>query len=336
MSAMVESMMFHGKLPWHGEGQRINDDDRLDIERGLEASGTNWEVDLVDLITVPKAQEAVDYALGCTPVDQVPVVPNVQHRAVVRETDKSILGVVGPRYHPLQNREAFEWFQPFLDAEACTLHTAGSLYNGRKVWVLAQLNSQATEIVKGDDVAKFILLSNSHDGTTAVRVGYTPIRVVCANTLAMAQNANASQLLRVRHTRKMQANLDEIRDIMKLADATFEATAEQYQWLASRQVNVSDLRKYVKIVLNVDNIKDDELPTRTKNTIDQIVGLTECGQGNSSPYVRGTWWAAYNGVTEYLNHTQGRNVNNRLNSLWFGSNVKQNKTALDKALELAA
>lgn len=336
MSAMVESMMFHGALPWHGEGNRIDDDGRLDIEKGLEASGTDWQVKLVDLVTTPQAQKVINSASVCDPDDVPEIMPNIDHRAVVRETDESVLGVVGPRYRPLQNREAFEWFQPFLDAETCMLHTAGSLYNGKKVWVLAQINDDVVEIAKGDEVAKFILLSNSHDGTTAVRVGYTPIRVVCANTLAMAYGNSASTLLRVRHTQRLKSTLNDIRDIMNVANQQFEATAEQYRYLASQAINSADLRNYVKIVLGVSDTLEDELPTRTKNTIADIVGLCESGQGNTLPGVRGTWWSAYNGVTEYLNHQQGRNVNNRLNSLWFGPNVKQNQTALSKALEMAA
>jgi phage/plasmid-like protein (TIGR03299 family) len=174
MAHAVEQMMFVGATPWHGLGNQL--DEAPTISEAITAAGLDWEVGLKDLFTGEG-----------TPVPA---------RATYRKTDNSILGVVGPRYTPLQNSDAFDWFQPFLDANECQLHTAGSLHSGQKVWVLAQLNRDNSEIVKGDEVSKFILLSNSHDGTTAIRVGYTPIRVVCANTMAMAHSkGSGSQLI---------------------------------------------------------------------------------------------------------------------------------------------
>jgi hypothetical protein len=107
----------------------------------------------------------------------------VEHQAVRRKSDNRILGVVGPKYHVLQNRAAFQWFQPFLDAREAALHTAGSLCEGSRVWVLAKLNRDPLIVALGDEVEKFMLLSHGHDGSLAVRVGFTPVRVVCQNTL---------------------------------------------------------------------------------------------------------------------------------------------------------
>jgi len=338
MSACVETMFYVGATPWHGEGNKIEGDKKLNISEGITSAGLDWNVSIQPLVTTKRAQELIDYTHGSLPDDYDPptIEPDVDHNAVVRSNDNRVLGVVGPRYTPLQNIKAFEWFQPFLDAKTCSLHTAGSLYGGKKIWVLAELNNKPTEIVKGDEIAKFIMLSNSHDGTTSVRVGFTPIRVVCANTLAMAHNNNNSKLLRLRHSSQLIKNLDEVRDIMNLANQEFETTAEKYKWLATRHINTKDLIKYVKVILDVDlNKTDTELPTRTQNTINKVVELCLTGRGNNTPQTVGTYWAAYNGVTEYLNHIQGRNVSNRLDTLWFGVNAAKNKKALDLALEMA-
>ena len=112
----------------------------------------------------------------------------VKAQASVRTSDNRVLGVVGPRWTPLQNKDAFKVFEPLVDSGDMTLHTAGSLRNGERVWVLCQLNLDNSEIVKGDEIAKFALLSNGHDGKLAVHLGFTPIRVVCANTEAMARD----------------------------------------------------------------------------------------------------------------------------------------------------
>ena len=312
MAAAIEQMMFVGATPWHGLGNQVDSD--INVADAIVAAGLDWEVGLKDLQTV----------------DGVPV----SHRATYRKTDGSILGVVGPRYTPLQNRDSFDWFQPFLDAGECALHTAGSLHSGQKVWVLAQLNRDNSEIVAGDEVSKFILLSNSHDGTTAIRVGYTPIRVVCANTLAWAHSASDSKLIRIRHTRSSKNNLENVRDIMDNINAGFEATAEQFRFLASKNFNQADINKYIKVMLGIEGTIDGDIKTRTRNIMDQILALVE-GPKQSATNVRGTWWAAYNGYNEYLNYNKGRTEDNRLDSLWFGQNGNDNSKALNKALEFA-
>jgi len=312
MPAAVEKMMFVGATPWHGLGNQL--DESPTISEAITAAGLDWEVGLKDLQTV----------------DGEPV----NHRATYRKSDGSILGVVGPRYTPLQNRDAFDWFQPFLDAGECNLNTAGSLHSGQKVWVLAQLNRDNSEIVSGDEVCKFILLSNSHDGSTAIRVGYTPIRVVCVNTLAFAHNHTNSKLIRIRHTRSSQKNLEQVRDIMDNINAEFEATAEQYRFLASKTFNQNDIRKYVKVLLGIDGTVDADIKSRTRNIMDEILAMVE-GPKQSAANVRGTWWAAYNGFNEYLNYKKGRTTDNRLDSLWFGQNANDNVKALNKAIEFA-
>lgn len=313
MPANVESMFYTGATPWHGLGEKL--EDAPTISEAIEASGLDWEVGTKDLVT----KDGVD----------------VPAKATYRKSDGSILGVVGPRYVPLQNKDAFEWFQPFIDAGECSLHTGGSLSNGQKVWALAQLNRDPSEIVAGDEVQKFILLSNSHDGTTAIRVGYTPIRVVCVNTLAFAHKHNDSQLLRIRHTRSAATNLDNVRDIMDNINMQFEATAEQFRFLASRDFNQNDVKKYVKTLLGCEKTVDDDLKTRTSNTIRKVMETIE-GPKQDMPGVRGTWWAAYNGFNEYLNYEKGRTTNNRVESLWFGQNGTANQRALALATEYAS
>jgi phage/plasmid-like protein (TIGR03299 family) len=312
MPANVENMFYTGAEPWHGLGEKL--EQAPTISEAITASGLDWEVGLKDLFTRDG--------------EEVPA------RATYRKSDNSILGVVGPRYVPLQNREAFDWFQPFVDNGEASLHTGGSLSHGQKVWVLAQLNRDPSEIVPGDEVQKFILLSNSHDGKTAIRVGYTPIRVVCVNTLAFAHQHKESQLLRIRHTASAKSNLDNVRDIMDNINAGFEATAEQFRFLASRDFHQGSVRQYVKTMLGVEKKPEGDLKTRTLNTINTVL-RTIHGPKQDMPGVRGTWWAAYNGYNEWLNYERGRTTNNRLESLWFGQAGTDNNRALQLATQYA-
>ena len=312
MVANVENMFSVRETPWHKLGVVL--DNPPTIQEAIDLSGLNWGVELKPLF------------LGNGDV--------VDHKAVVRQDSGNVLGIVGPRYQPLQNAQAFDWFNPFVENGEVALETAGSLDEGRRIWVMAKIARDPSVIVKGDEVLKYLMLSNSHDGTLAIRVGYTPIRIVCANTLAMAHSSNASKLIRVRHTASSKVALDKLRDIMNIVDREFEATAEQFRFLASRMFNQKDIREYVKAVLGKEKIADEDLPTRTKNQLDEIIGLIDHANQKLSG-VDGTYWAAYNAVNQYLNYDAGRNDNNRMSSLWFGVNANTNKSALDLALEFA-
>lgn len=312
MVANVENMFSVRQTPWHRLGTVLENPPT--IQEAIELSGLNWPVELKPLF------------LGDGTL--------VTHKAVVRGDSGNVLGIVGPRYQPLQNAEAFNWFNAFVENGEVSLETAGSLDEGRRIWVMAKISRDPSVIVPNDEILKYLMLSNSHDGTLAIRVGYTPIRIVCANTLAMAHSSNASKLIRVRHTASSKVALDKLKDIMNLVDREFEATAEQFRFLASKTFNQKDIREYVKAVLGKDKIAEEDLPTRTKNQLDEIIGLLE-DENQRLNGVNGTYWAAYNAVNQYLNYDASRNDNNRMSSLWFGVNAKTNKSALDLALEFA-
>ena len=314
MAHKVEKMVFAGATPWHGLGTEINQD--TSFWDAFELAGLDWEGDTKPLFTGDGEK--------------------VSHRAAYRVSDGRILGIVGKRWTPLQNRDAFEIFEPLVDAGEMVIHTAGSLRNGERIWALCQLNQDNSEIVAGDEVAKFVLLSNGHDGKLAVHFGFTPIRVVCANTEALARGSKASKLVRVRHSRFVKQNVQDLRNVMNFANQEFEATAEQYRYLASKGINSEDLDKYIKIVLGIGEKSADEMTTRSKNIVSSIEDLFESGKGSDIVGVRGTYWGAYNAVTEYLNYSKGRTANNRMDSVWFGQNGTMNQKALDTALELSA
>lgn len=284
----------------------------------IKAAGLNWGVESRQIRT---------WKLAAGVTVEVPL---PDHRAVVRTDNDDVLGVVGKRFELLQNSDAFKWFDPIVEAGLATYETAGSFNGGRRVWILARLNREDAAIVPGADdrVRKYLLLTNSHDGSMAARIGFTPIRVVCRNTLAMAvrvKNAT-SQLLRFRHSKGLKDAMFAAREIIDTANADFEATAEQYRALASRGVNADDLKKYVSTIFA--NRKGEV----SERVMEAVTHDFEHGAGNDAPGVKGTWWAAYNAVTQYLSHESGtKGEEARTNSLWYGESAKKN----DKALQYA-
>lgn len=299
--------------PWLSAGKRISENANQGLGSSMVEAGLNWSAEKIPLICEDNEQASGAFA-------------------VRRSSDNRILGTVGPRYRILQNEEAFTTFQPFLDAGEATIEAAGEFNNGVIVWILAKINRDPVEIVPGDEVNKYVLLSHSHDGRQCVRYGFTPIRIYCQNTLALAHKSSESQLMRLRHSGQMLRNLSEITAIMNLADSTFEASAEQYRWLAGRDINQKDLAKYVRKVLKVSDAQAD----KSKSSIEDIVRRFESGMGNDLPNIRGTWWAAYNGVVEHLAYAAGKTAERRASSLWTGANSRTNFKALQLALDMAS
>jgi phage/plasmid-like protein (TIGR03299 family) len=315
MSHAVESMMYAGETPWHKLGTKVNEN--ILTADAIKAAGLDWNVKAVPLYT------GQEYGSK-----------EVPNRAVLRETDNRILGIIGPNYVPLQNSEAFSFFDSYLEAGEAKLNTAGSLVKGQKIWVLASLNRAPIEVVKGDIVEKYLLLSNSHRGGIAVHVGFTPVRVVCANTLAMAKTHSQSKLLRVVHGKQMKDSLEKIKEVINAANADFEATAEQYKFLARKQINKTDLEKFVKIVFKT-NDSTSRSKMREDKLTETITRLFETGKGNAQKNVAGSYWALYNAATEYLTHESNKDAEKRLNNVWFGYSKQTNADALKTAVVMA-
>jgi len=318
MAHQLESMFSVIETPWHGLGKIVRE--APTAADAIKLAGLDWNVSKRPVKVVnPDGSESE--AKGFV--------------AIVRDSDQTVFNVLGEGFTPLQNSKVFDFFNPFIEAGLASFETAGSLRGGRNVWALAKLNKAPIEVGKGDAVNKFLLLSNGHDGTMACRVGFTPIRVVCANTLAAAHGAQASKLVRLMHSKNVATNVEKLREIINAADAKFEATAEQYRELARRDVHRGDLRKYVNIVFGFSEIEDERRQLAQKKTLESIERLFTQGRGMNLKSAKGTYWGLYNAVTEYLSYESGRSEDRRLYSLWFSQSARINQRALHTAMEMA-
>ena len=215
---------------------------------------------------------------------------------------------------------------PTLNYGSSTLETVGSVRRGRQVWVLARIRDKETTIGDADEIARYILLSNSHDGSLPVRMRFTPARVVCNNTLCTAHGSEASTLLRIRHTSGLYGSLRSIREIMDLPGGEFYATSGQYRTLMKRRIDKSTLELYVRIVFSL-------LEEKGKELIPKILHLYDHGRG--SDMAGNTCWGAYDAFNGYLNYFRGKTQDDTLSSLWFGDSARVNKRALDVTIEMA-
>lgn len=340
MAHEVESMMFYGETPWHGLGTKLETAPRT-VDEALVAAGLDWTVEAHKLYSnIPLGTK--DGAGR----EQFLKIPVNESRAIIRSSDHKVLGVVGKSYRPLQNKEGFSFLDAALEAGFVNIETAGSLREGRRVWMLAQIAGAEADVVKDDPVKAYFLISNSHDGTLAVRVGFTGIRVVCQNTLSLAHHEGRGHLLQVRHTKNVKTGLDKIQEIVDWQRQTFSTTVEQFKALTKAGCNEAQLRQYVTNVFAPEiqtRLKEegaDAAQEKQEKAIDALMGeiipLFHAGRGQDKEGVRGTMWAAYNSITEYQTWNRGREADTRLDSLWFGQNKKTNERAFSEALKMAA
>ncbi len=315
-----DHMMAVGTAPWHGLGTTLQEAPAT-AQEALRVAKLDWTVRKAPMFLEDATPVKVSGAVSCR--------NNGLPGAMIRQDTGEILGVVGPSYVPFQNSDMAEIFQPLVAEGVIRIETAGSLFNGRRVWMLGQFGAD-TVIDRNDTVKKYMLLAHGHDGQFSVRFGFCPIRVVCWNTLTAAVGSNESKLVRCLHTSGLQQNLQTLRDAMQVGEETFELTAEQYRQLAARGVNQTDLREYARVVIDAD-AESSKWTRPQAEKIAAIIENAKSGRGNTGS----NWWHAYNGVTEFICHQSSRKADRRLSEAWWGEGKNLSHKALGIALQMS-
>jgi len=313
MSALVETAMYVRVPAWHKMGNVLPK--APTVEEGLVYAGLDWEV-----------EPASVYA---TTDESVLMAPD--YKALVRNTDKKILGIVGANYNILQNKEAFNWFDNLLQDGSAELDAAGSLREGKSIWVLAKMKQEA-EIVEGDKVNQYILLSNTHDGTMAVWIQFTPIRVVCWNTLTASLSTRFEdqvnqKAIHIKHTAGLQERMKVAQEICDLSKMQFDRDTQAYKDMVKRECNMQRFQKYSGMVFEKEDI-------RQYREWYQLEKGFNTGLGMEIPGVAGTMWGAYNTITEFVDYNRGHDET-RGNSMWFGEGKRIKQRAFTLATKFA-
>ena len=235
MAANVESMFSVRETPWHGLGEIVKE--ALTSEEAIKIAGLDWDV----------IQKPV-YANG-----------NVVsgYRANIRETDGSILGLVTDRYRIVQNRAAFSFTDELL-GEGVTYETAGSLANGRRVWLLARLEGR---IMTGERYDPYLVFFNSHDGSGAIKVAVTPVRVVCQNTLNLALRTT-DRAWSCMHKGDIRVKLDEARYTLSHTKEYLDALEDEFGNLKLKKLTDDKVKQYVEDLLPLDEDEPSQIRRR--------------------------------------------------------------------------
>ena len=265
------------------------------------------------------------------------VVPN--KLAVVRDDNSSVLGVVGRRYVPVQNRHAFNFLDSLVDRHELQYCKAGAFRGGAKVWMQVKL-PEVIRVRQTDDlVDQYLLLCNTFDGSTALRVLFTPIRVICENSLNLALRRGTSLGVSIRHQGDLATKIRETQEVLGLAGAYFAEAHQGINRLAGHSMTSEQVKTYFE-TLYPD--PDDAESSRVRPTRERLSQLFEEGMGQDIPGIKHTAWAAYNAVTEWVDHHRPtraavptERANRRMDSAWFGSGAKLKSDAWELAIALA-
>ena len=236
MAANVETMFSVRETPWHGLGTIVAEAPAS--KEALKLAGLNWNVSQKEIFT---KEGTID-----------------GYKANVRDTDGQVLGVVTDRYQVVQNTEAFAFTDELLGS-GVKYETAGSLQNGRKVWLLAKLPSEF--VVVGERISPYLVFSNTHDGSGAVRVAITPIRVCCNNTLNLALKT-ARRSFSMIHTGNIKGKIQEAKQTLFLADQYMEHLGTEFERMRRQKLSERQIREYMEMLLPVEK---DASPIAVRN-----------------------------------------------------------------------
>jgi phage/plasmid-like protein (TIGR03299 family) len=255
--------------------------------------------------------------------------------ANVRSDTKAILGVVGTQYQPFQNREAFDFMDALVGEKLAMFETAGALKGGRHIWLLARITRELR--AAGQDVIQpYVLLTNSHDGTRSLPMIPTTVRVVCWNTLSLAlHRSRAEEGICITHQESLPRRVAEAHEKLGLVVRCIDRFEEQVQALARRQLTQEQLGQYfTQLVARRSERHQKKLLERFLENFHN--------ERNNLSGIKGSVWAAYNAVSEYADHqitVFGRDeltrLDNRVNSMWFGSGNRLKQEAFEAALAMA-
>jgi phage/plasmid-like protein (TIGR03299 family) len=299
-------MAYVGDVPWHGLGVRLDED--CTPREMQKAAGLDWYVEKQTMTT-----------------ESGLIVPGKQ--ALVRLEDNKYLDIVGDDWQPVQNDEAFDFFAEFVEAGGMKMHTAGSLKEGKMVWALAKVEDDF-ELFNGDKVESYLLFSNPHSYGKSIDVRFTPIRVVCNNTLTLSLNGKAETGVRLNH--RKQFNADEVKATMNLAQNKMSTYKEMAEFLGKKTVEKKTMEEYFGHLLGTSKKEGKEL----SRTGERAMELLETQPG--AEFAEGTMWQCFNAVTYFIDHEAGRSADTRMQSAWYGQGAKLKTKALELALEYAA
>ncbi|MGA4231789.1 DUF932 domain-containing protein [Ralstonia nicotianae] len=319
---LVQTMAYVGQQPWHGLGNRLTQNQPIEV--WAERAGMNWAIESSEVRFVTGNAGSNIGAIHAYPDQKV----------LYRSDTKAPLSVVSSRYQIVQPLEILEFYRDLTEVGGFELETAGVLKSGKKFWALAKTGQ--TGMLKGKDkVDGYLLLATACDGTLATTAQFTSIRVVCNNTMQIALG-DGTGAVKVSHRSEFDAQA--VKRQLGIAVSSWDAFMARTKALAERKVTDSAADALFRRVLTYPTTTADDRDTLAVNeraikAVGQLYGGR--GKGAGLPSASGTAWGLLNSITEYVDHhRRARSDDHRLDAAWFGAGAALKQKAWDEALKL--
>ncbi len=325
MSHEISSTAYVGETPWHALGSRLPP--KQSIEVWAQTAGMDWTL----------CEAPVRFQPGKSADSSILAFDD--KKVLYRSDNHQALSVVSKKYVQVQPKAVLEFYRDLVQVSGYELETAGCLRGGRKIWALAKTGKQ-TVLRGGDRVDGYILLATSCDGSLATTATHTTVRVVCANTLAVAIN-NSRGAVRVPHNTVFDPDI--VKSRLGIAVSQWDQFMDRMKALSQRKVNNAEAETFLRKLLHLPQLPD--LPQMSVNanaqashgrSLKKILDLFN-GQGRGAELsaAKGTAWGVLNSVTEFVDHERrAKSPDLRMDSAWFGLGAQIKDRALSQALEL--
>lgn len=340
--------------PWHNLGVVV--ENKMTSSECIQLAGLDFNVvkvpnyadvrsHLADIGKAVKFTEMPDSMVICGRDLKTRFLNNPKSFSTIRTDTYDILGTVGSDYHVVDNREAFDFFDGIVGSGAAIYETAGALGNGETIFITAKIPKLLSFGGGEDTVERYLVLSNTHDGSRSLEAFITNVRVVCNNTLAVARSSAACRF-RIRHTKNANSRIEEARQILGIEEKLINAFAMNAAAMIDFKVTEDDAKYIIaKTMMNAPEIErvvrgesvEKVVSTRKFNQMTEIMGHVLLSPGANLPTAKGTLWGVYNGFASY--HQNGRDFksnSDKTNSLFYGDAYNKITSAYSSVLDFMA
>jgi len=316
---LVETMAYAGERPWHGLGNKLGQQQPIEVWK--QQAGMDWRID----------EAEVRYVTGSNSIGVINAFP--EQKVLYRSDTKAPLSVVSKRFQVVQPGEILEFYRDLTACNGFELETAGVLREGRKFWALAR-TGQSTMLKGRDKVDGYLLLATACDGTLATTAQFTSVRVVCNNTLAIALGDSRSAI-KVPH--RSQFNPEAVKRQLGITVSSWDGFVARMKALVDRPVDPDSVEGLLRRVLTY-TAADGKNAVVNEQALASVRSLYEGGgRGALMASSRGTAWGLLNSVTEYVDHhRRARSEDHRRDAAWFGQGAQLKQRAWDEAMKLVA
>lgn len=322
---------------WHNLGQIISD--YPTSAEAIKHAGLNYIVEKRPLFTYDTENHTGD-------PDTDIIIPEIEvpnFYATIRTDTEQVLGVVGNDYEVVQNVNAFEFFDAIVGGKDGILYeTAGALGNGERIFITAKLPDYI-KVGRNDLIEQYLFLTTSHDGYGSITAAFTPIRIVCQNTLNAALR-NHSNSIKIRHTASANDRLKQAHSLLGITNQLANKLEEVFNHWSRIRITDSSVKRLIQVAMapnketlqSLQNGKQDELSTTYNNMVSSVMEFALTHPTQQEVTTKGTLYGAYNAVSGYFQNVRNyRDDEAKLKSIMYGTGLQRSQVAFDLCKEFA-